>query len=272
MPNSTTLRLMLVGCGKMGTAMLQGWLDRALIEKAYIIDPNDIPPALTHDPKVHHITDLSKVNFSKLDMMILAVKPQIMSDICKNIAPHTPENLPILSIAAGQSLDKIGKYFKENQPVIRAMPNTPAAIGKGITAAITNHSVSHETKRKAEAILRGSGDLLWLDNEPLMDSVTALSGSGPAYVFYLIEVMASAGENIGLPKDQAMQLARQTVIGAAALAEIDTSTLACTLRENVTSPNGTTQAALDVLMDGRLQALFDEALSAAKARSVDLSQ
>lgn len=272
MLDTAPLRLMLVGCGKMGAAMLKGWLDLGLIETTHILDPNGIPADMAHDPKLHHITDINQLDFTTLDMMILAVKPQIIGDICQDLAPHTPETLPILSIAAGQSLEKIGGYFKQNQPLIRAMPNTPAAIGKGITAAITNHSVSHETKCKAEAILRRCGDLIWLENEPLMDSVTALSGSGPAYIFHLIEVMAQTGENIGLDKDQAMQLARQTVIGAASLAEADSTSSASTLRENVTSPNGTTQAALDILMDGRLQALFDEALNAAKIRSIELSK
>ena len=153
------------------------------------------------------------------------------------------------------------------------MPNTPAAIGEGVTVAVANSHVTEEQKRQADALLRATGEVRWIENEAKMDAVTALSGSGPAYVFLLIETLAKAGENQGLPAEMAMRLARQTVIGSAALAERDAAIPAATLRQNVTSPGGTTAAALKVLMDsGEMQALFDRALDAATRRSRELSK
>ena len=152
------------------------------------------------------------------------------------------------------------------------MPNTPAAIGKGMTVAVANSNVSLENSNKAKDLLKTTGKFEWADEEEMMDAVTALSGSGPAYVFHLIEMLAKAGAENGLPENLAMTLARQTVIGAAALAEAEPQTKPETLRENVTSPGGTTEAALRILMDGRAQSLLNETLAAAKHRSEELSE
>ncbi|NQZ13365.1 MAG: pyrroline-5-carboxylate reductase [Alphaproteobacteria bacterium] len=262
--------ILLAGCGKMGSAMVQGWISKNLLKHTYILDPNGLPDELQGNDCISLETP-ENIDFSTIDLVVLAVKPQIMADVCATMKPHINENTPLLSIAAGQSITGLQSYFQENQPVIRSMPNTPAAIGKGITAAITSHTVSHETKSLAEQLLQASGDIIWLDDEAYMDAVTALSGSGPAYVFYLIEIMTQAGKDIGLSAQHAEKLARQTVIGASALAETENQTSAATLRENVTSPGGTTAAALDKLMDGRMQELFTEALTAAKDRSIELS-
>lgn len=271
MPLSQPLNIVLVGCGKMGSSMMQGWLKNDLIKHSFILDPNGISEELKGNEKLTHAQTVADIDMSTINLIILAVKPQLMEAVCKDLAPHIPATIPLLSIAAGQSIRRITKYFLENQPVIRSMPNTPAAIGKGITAAITNHNVSHETKQAVTALLKSSGDLIWLNDEAQMDAVTALSGSGPAYIFHIIETLTRSGVHIGLSEAHATQLARQTVIGAAHLAEAQNQTPACVLRENVTSPNGTTAAALDKLMDGRLQDIYDEALSAAKARSIELS-
>lgn len=271
MPNNRPLRIVLVGCGKMGSSMMQGWLKNNLIESAYILDPHGISEELKGNDKLTHAQSTADIDMSVIDLIVLAVKPQIMETVCQDLAPHVPETTPILSIAAGQSIASITQYFKENQPVIRSMPNTPASIGKGITAAITSHAVSHETKLATTALLTSSGELVWLKDESQMDAVTALSGSGPAYIFHLIEVMTQSGIKLGLSEDQAIQLARQTVIGAAHLAEAQSDTPAAILRENVTSPGGTTAAALEKLMDGRLQDIYDDALNAAKERSIELS-
>lgn len=271
MPNIRPLHIVLVGCGKMGSSMMQGWLKNNLIESATILDPHGISEELKSSDKLVHAQTAADIDMSVIDLIALAVKPQIMKVVCNDLSPHVPETTPILSIVAGQSIARITKYFKENQPVIRSMPNTPAAIGKGITAAISNHSVSHETEKAVTALLTSSGELVRLDDESQMDAVTALSGSGPAYIFHLIEVMTQSGIKLGLSEEQAIQLARQTVIGAAHLAEAQSETPASNLRENVTSPGGTTAAALEKLMDGRLQDIYDEALSAAKARSIELS-
>lgn len=256
----------------MGASMLQGWLSKNLVQTAYIIDPNGVPEYFTGNKRVIHESNIDALPFKDIDLVILAIKPQIMAQICKELADHIHEATPLLSIAAGQSLSGMAQHFKEGQPIIRSMPNTPAAIGAGMSAAISNHTVSHETKALVQALLRASGEFIWLDNEPLMDAVTALSGSGPAYVFHLIETLSKAGERIGLSAEQAAIMARQTVIGSASLAAHDSKTTPSELRKNVTSPGGTTEAALKVLMDGRLQDIYDEALLAAKNRGIELSK
>lgn len=268
---STRYHIALVGCGKMGASMMHGWLKNDLIGHGYCLDPNGLPDPFQQEKRVSLLPHPGDLKSLALDLIILAVKPQIMPTVCGDIASYIGETTPILSIAAGQSIATIAKYLHPDQPIIRAMPNTPAAIGKGMTAAITGQNVSRETKSSITALIECSGDLVWLDNETQMDAVTALSGSGPAYVFHLIEVMAEAGINLGLPSDQAQQLARQTVIGAAYLADDQKDLSARVLRENVTSPGGTTAAALDVLMDGRLQDIYNEALLAAKNRCLALS-
>ncbi|PZQ45538.1 MAG: pyrroline-5-carboxylate reductase, partial [Micavibrio aeruginosavorus] len=164
------------------------------------------------------------------------------------------------------------KRFGEQQPIVRAMPNTPASIGKGMSVAGAAHGTSEDIMLTAHKLLSALGLVEWVKDEGLLDPVTAVSGSGPAYVFYLIEALAEAGLQAGLDKDFAMTLARQTVVGAAALAEHDAEIPAHRLRENVTSPNGTTAAALSVLMDGRLQDVMNEAVAAATKRGKELSK
>ena len=269
--HNAPLRIILIGCGKMGSAMMHNWIGSGRLEYAEILDPNEPDETLTQHQQVDHITNFADLSLDKAHVVILATKPQIMDDICKELKEHLPEDMPILSIAAGKSISYFEKQFGKDTPIIRTMPNTPAAIGKGITALCANDATQENHKNIANALMYGLGEALWVDDEALIDSVTAVSGSGPAYVFHLIEVMAKAGEKAGLSTEQSMRLARQTVIGASALAEHEATETAQTLRQNVTSPNGTTQAALDVLMDGRLQALFDEAILAAQKRSKELS-
>lgn len=260
-------KVILAGCGKMGGALLRGWISAALQIRLSVIEPHDITiPNVTH---FRTIEDASTA-LRDADTVILAVKPQVMADVCARIAPLTRRETLFLSIAAGQSLSTLEKHLGENRPIIRAMPNTPAAIGKGMTACVANAQVTADQKKLAAQLLETAGRVEWLDHESLMDAVTALSGSGPAYLFYLMEVMAESGRKIGLPENLATILARQTVIGAAALAETDPDTAAATLRQNVTSPGGTTEAALKILMDGRMQSLFDDALRAARDRGREL--
>lgn len=255
----------LIGCGKMGGAMLRGWRAAAIARKIFVIEPNGLPDEFHNQPDIY-LTD----SISECDAVILAVKPQIINDICQSICPHAATL--VLSIAAGQKLDNFKHHFGAAQPVIRAMPNTPAAIGQGISVAVASRNVSPNQKALAQSLLSAIGRVEWISDESLMDAVTALSGSGPAYVFYLIEVLARAGAASGLPPDFAMTLARQTVIGSAALAAAEPGTPASTLRKNVTSPGGTTEAALNVLMqDHALEELFTLALQAASRRSRELS-
>ncbi len=260
----------LIGCGKMGGAMLRSWLDNDLIGHVNIIKPSPPSEEFLTDNRVFHTTS-SMDHIIEDDLLVLATKPQTLKDACENLAQNISQKTAVLSIAAGQSLTNIESLFSEQQPIIRVMPNTPAAIGKGMNIATANSATTQDQMRITTDLLNACGICQWIEDEGLMDAVTALSGSGPAYVFYLIEMMAKSGEEIGLPPEMAQTLARQTVIGSAALAEHSPETSASDLRVNVTSPGGTTQAALEVLMDGRMQEIMHEALNAAKKRSIDLN-
>lgn len=282
---SKSLEVWLIGCGKMGTAMLQGWLSQNISAVNYIIDPTGAPDIAQSNERVQHFTDLDALSAKatpKPDCIVLAVKPQIMDEVCltlkntleraelSNPTEASPSRPFVLSIAAGKSLSYFSERLPKDMPVIRSMPNTPAAIGKGITAAIGNSFINETHKHIATKLLSVSGLLEWVENEELFHAITALSGSGPAYVFLLIETLKKSGIACGLPEKLAEKLARQTVIGAASLAESDPGTQASVLRQNVTSPGGTTEAALNVLMDGRLDDIFAEGLKAAALRSKDL--
>ncbi len=263
----------LVGCGRMGGAMLRGWLNSDIDAHYVVVEPNGEPEFIKSEERVTFADSAQGIaqSAAQSDICILAVKPQVMKAICEVLAPLISKECLILSIAAGQTIANFENYFGSDQPIIRVMPNTPAAIGKGMSVAVANPHASDEQKALTTQILECSGKAEWIDDEDLMNAVTAVSGSGPAYIFYLIEALAKAGENAGLDQNTAMTLARPTVVGSAALAENDADTPASTLRENVTSPNGTTQAALDVLMDGRMQEIFNEALLAAKKRGEELA-
>ena len=261
----------LVGCGKMGGAMMRSWLNNNLIQKISVFEPSDLPDAFSSNPVVNHETSYQGQAIES-DILILAIKPQILKEAAATIAQNLSEDTVVLSIAAGQSISSLETIFGTDRPIVRVMPNLPASIGKGIGAAITNSLVTTEQKEMAENLLQASGETIWIEDESLMDSVTALSATGAAYIFYLIETMAQAGESLGLSHENSMQLARQTVIGSAALAEHAPETSAATLRKNVTSPGGTTQAALEILMDGRFQDLITESLKAAKNRSIELNK
>ena len=204
------------------------------------------------------------------DLVVLAVKPQMMADVLAGAAFIGGAETSWLSIAAGLSTQKLSAMLGGEAKILRAMPNTPAAIGMGITALFSCPDVPGEMRALSEQLLHASGQVVLLEDEKLMDAVTALSGSGPAYVFLLAEAMAAAGHRLGLPEDMAMQLAIQTIKGAGALMAADASPPAI-LRENVTSKGGTTAAALSVLMqEGRMTTLLDEALDAAARRAAEL--
>ena len=257
----------LIGCGNMGSALLKGWQSTDLDARYSVIEPHDI--AAINVDHYRLILEAEKT-IQATDMIIIAVKPQIMTALCTDLKNILPPTTPILSIAAGKTLSNYADYFTAQQPVIRAMPNTPAAIGKGITVMMANAHITAEHKALAEDLMITAGPCEWINDESLMNAVTALSGSGPAYIFHLIETLTEAGEHIGLSRDLAEKLARQTVIGSASLAEHQPEISAVKLREMVTSPGGTTEAALNVLMDKRLENLYKEALQAAKDRGEEL--
>ncbi len=272
MPTPSSLAL--VGCGKMGGALLQGWIARNTASHYYVLDPAGLPEAFdSHTPGLITFFDnpaLFAAARPAAPVWVMAVKPQIMDEVCETIRKAVAPETLILSIAAGQSIAGFQRRFGAAQPVIRAMPNLPAAIGAGITVVCPAARVSAAQKTRAQELLTAVGAVEWIADENLLDAVTALSGSGPAYVFLLIETLTAAGRDLGLAPDLAAKLARQTVIGSALLAQADNAE-AATLRQNVTSPGGTTEAALKVLMAEKgLSWLLAEALEAAARRSREL--
>ncbi len=205
------------------------------------------------------------------DVIVLAVKPQTMQDIINNIADQFEHNSPlILSIAAGIRLSALSTWMQKDLPITRVMPNTPALIQAGAAALYANEMVSPEQRELAEMIMRSVGVAVWLEDEALMDVVTALSGSGPAYFFLLMEVMENVAVDMGLNQKQARLLTLETAFGAAKMA-IESNLDAATLRHQVTSPGGTTEQALNVLTDGKFGELFHKALTAAYQRSIELA-
>lgn len=263
--------VVLVGAGKMGLALVRGWLGAGLRPDALtLVDPQPQDAAITL-AREEGVALVGTLPDHAARVVVLAVKPQILPVVLPDLTRTVSGQTLVVSIAAGISLATLLGGLTTHR-VVRAMPNTPAQIGQGMTGAVAAPGISSEDLELAEDLLAAAGELLWFDDETRIDQVTAVSGSGPAYVFHMVEALAAAGEAEGLAPEDAMQLARQTVIGAAALLDAD-ATDAATLRQNVTSPNGTTAAALDVLMakDG-LTALMKRAVAAARKRSEDLGK
>jgi len=260
--------LVLLGCGKMGSALLAGWLHRGLDPSSvHVLDPH--PSDWLHRQGVRLNADIVEPPA----IVLVAVKPQLMQAALPWVDRFGNGATLFISIAAGTTLAALEDALGAKTPVIRTMPNTPAAAGKGITALIGNAYATPEQMMLAEGLMSAVGQTVRLKDEAQMDAVTALSGSGPAYVFHLIECMAAAGEAEGLAPELALQLAKATVTGAGYLAE-HSEEAPGQLRENVTSPNGTTAAALSVLMDADagLAPLMHLAIGAAALRSQELSR
>jgi pyrroline-5-carboxylate reductase len=262
--------VVLVGAGKMGFAMARGWVAAGLPPgQLVLVDPQPAPAVVDYASKTG-VRLLDSPAGVLTHVLVLAVKPQVMKTVMAEIAPVVGKHTLVLSIAAGVLIETI-KAGLGTERIVRAMPNTPAQVGKGISGAV-GPGASASDRQTAEALLQAAGQVVWVDSEARLDAVTAVSGSGPAYVFYMVEALAVAGMRQGLEPAQAMQLARQTVIGAAALMEADPQPVSV-LRENVTSPKGTTAAALKVLMapDG-LEDLMDRTVRAARKRSEELGR
>ncbi|MFV3387063.1 pyrroline-5-carboxylate reductase [Pseudomonas sp. NY15364] len=204
------------------------------------------------------------------DLVVLAVKPQIMKTVCQDLAPHLAPNQVIISIAAGISCASLENWLGQ-RPVVRCMPNTPALLRQGVSGLFANARVSAAQKAQAEEVLSAVGLALWLDEEAQLDAVTAVSGSGPAYFFLLIEAMTAAGEQLGLPRETATRLSIHTALGAARMAS-ESDVDAAELRRRVTSPNGTTEAAIKTFQAGGFEALVQQALNAAANRSAELAE
>jgi pyrroline-5-carboxylate reductase len=265
-------KLLLVGCGKMGGALLAGWLGRDMSRANVVVVEPYGGDALREQFGVKVIESLEELESAFIpNIIVFAVKPQAMDDIVPLYAEFVQPETMFLSIAAGKPSSYFEKLLGDGAAIVRSMPNTPAAVGRGITVAFGNATVSGAQKSVATKLLEAVGEVGWVDGEGLMDAVTAVSGSGPAYVFLMIECLAKAGIEVGLDPDLAERLARATVAGSGELAR-QWSESAATLRENVTSPGGTTAAALEVLMaeDG-LQKLMSRAVEAAEERSRELA-
>ncbi len=257
----------------MGGALLSGWIESGLIapRKLVILDPAPGPHAIyAIERGAKHITDVVDIPKS-VQTVLLAVKPQLFSDIGSPLGAALSPKAMIVSVLAGTSLRRLDEAFG-GRIIVRVMPNTPAAIGAGISAIFADPKVPPDRLKEAEDLLKSAGDVVFVDSEMALNAVTAISGSGPAYVFHLVEALEAGAKDLGLPQDVAEKLARQTVIGSAKLLE-STDDSPATLRRNVTSPNGTTQAALDVLMsEVGLSKLLIMAVRAAFARAKQLAK
>ena len=258
--------IVIVGCGKMGSALLKGWLAEGLDpNEITIIDPNP------SDWLIKQTVRLNKTLPINPSIVLIAVKPQVMPDVVPKLKKLGNSKTLFISIAAGTSISYFQRILGNQTPIVRAMPNTPASIGKGITAIIANAYVSDIELKATEKLLSSVGEIVSLDSEEQMDAVTAVSGSGPAYVFHLIEALADAGQANGLNAELSMTLAKATVAGAGLLAEKSNED-PTNLRINVTSPGGTTAAALRILMDQDtgFNSLLLKAVEAASNRSKEL--
>jgi pyrroline-5-carboxylate reductase len=262
--------LVLLGAGRMGGAMLEGWHRLGLkFDQVIALEPEPAPEIITLGQRGLRINPA--LDMVAASAIVVAVKPQIAPQVLPTLKPLVRDDTVVISIMAGRTLGFLEQALPAQAAVVRAMPNTPASIGRGITVAVPNARVSAAQRGLADQLLRATGAVEWVADEALMDAVTAVSGSGPAYVFLLAESLARAGAAAGLPADLAARLARATVAGAGEL--LHRSSLdAATLRQNVTSPGGTTAAALDVLMrpDG-LDPVMNRAIAAATRRSRELA-
>ena len=265
--------LLLVGCGKMGGALLTGWLQGGLVrDQVLIVEPFEAARDALAEQGLRVVASTAEVDPAfQPKVVVLAVKPQQMEPVLAVCRPLLGSQSVVLSIAAGVTLARYQAGLGTDTAIVRAMPNTPAAVGRGISVLVANRKTADQDRAICEALMEAAGEVAWVDDEALMDPVTAVSGGGPAYVFLLIETLAEAGAQAGLPADLAARLARVTVAGAGELVH-QASEAPSTLRENVTSPGGTTLEALKILMaEEGLQPLMTRAIAAASRRSRELA-
>ncbi len=264
--------LLLVGCGKMGNAMLSGWLESGIAAAGIVVvEPMGTPAPFTQEVDVKFVSNPDELSLGfNPEVIVFAVKPQQMDEVAPVYARFCNSDTVFLSIAAGKDIDYFSKKLSD-AAIVRAMPNTPAAIGQGITVCCSNDCTSVQQQELCRKLLAATGEAVVVDDEALIDAVTALSGGGPAYVFLLIECLSEAGVAMGLPRPLSERLALVTVAGSGQLA-IGGKEPPAKLRENVTSPGGTTLEALNILMaeDG-MQPLITRAIAAATARSRELA-
>ena len=267
------INLAFIGGGNMARSLIGGLLnDGLLADRIWVADPNPTTLEGIRDDFAAHTTSDNAEAVRQAQVVILAVKPQQIKSVAQELASTIGSNHPlVISIAAGIREQNLRSWLGEGVAIVRTMPNTPALVRSGATVMFANNAVNKEQKNLAESILRAVGMTLWIEDENLMDAVTALSGSGPAYFFLIMDAMQNAGEQLGLPGNTARLLTLQTALGAAKMALESTEELT-ELRQRVTSPGGTTERAIHVLQDHHLDKIFDEALRAAHQRSIELAK
>lgn len=264
--------LVLLGAGKMGGAMLEGWLRIGMDPKGIsLIDPKPSDEMVALAAEKGMAINPDPQSLSSVDVLVLATKPQMLDTAAPAVQALIRPQTLLISILAGKTLGDLSARLPNATAMIRAMPNLPASVQRGATAAAAGPGVTSAQRAMAGALLGSIGIVEWLESETLIDAVTAVSGSGPAYVFHLVECLAAAGKAAGLPEDIAERLARATVEGAGEM--LHQSPLSpATLRQNVTSPAGTTAAGLEVLMaENGLKPLIVKTVAAAKRRAEELS-
>lgn len=265
-------KLAFIGGGNMARSLIGGLIaSNIAAEQIHVADQNVATlESLTQRYPVQTFAS-NREAIQGADVIILAVKPQQLQDVIREISTDTQENQLFISIAAGIRVDDIDRWLdKPRASIVRAMPNTPALVEAGATALFANEHVTHQQHELAESILRACGVAIWLTDEKHMDAVTALSGSGPAYFFLVMEAMENAAVELGLPPETARLLCLETAFGAAKMA-LESGESASTLRQQVTSPGGTTERAIHELEDGGLHGLFENALVAAALRARELA-
>jgi len=265
-------RIAFIGCGNMGSSLMGGLLadgyDKTLITGA---EPDPARRSMaTQQYDIEMFADAESA-ITGANIIVLAIKPQIMADVCEKIRSALQQDVLIISLAAGIELKSLAQWLGEQQAIIRVMSNTPALIGAGASALVANKKAGTAKRNQAETIMRSVGITMWLKDEALINAVTAVSGSGPAYFFLIMEVIQKAAMSLGLDKDQARLLTLQTALGAARMALESESDIE-QLRHQVTSPGGTTEQALSVLTGASLEQIFADALKAARDRSAELSE
>lgn len=269
----STSRIAFIGAGNMAASLIGGLRAQGLAaDRIHASDPGaDQRAKLAAEHGIALYADNADA-VAGADIVVLAVKPQVMRSVCEQLGPHLPAHVLVVSIAAGITCASLAAWLggEAPRPIVRCMPNTPALLRQGVSGLYANPAVSAAQRQQAEELLSAVGVALWLDEEHQLDAVTAVSGSGPAYFFLLIEAMTAAGAQLGLPRDVAERLTLQTALGAARMA-LDGDTDAAELRRRVTSPNGTTEAAIKTFQAGGFEALVQHALEAAARRSAELA-
>ncbi|MCP4595193.1 pyrroline-5-carboxylate reductase [Neptuniibacter sp.] len=269
---STQPTLAFIGAGNMARAIIGGLIANGYpAEKIWASEPQEDRLSDLAEQGLKTTTENNEA-VREADVVVLAVKPQVLKAVAEDIAPAVQDSQPLLvSIAAGIMSTSMDRWLGGNTSIVRCMPNTPALVQTGASGLYANTQVTPEQKQQAETILKATGITLWVDEESQLDAVTAVSGSGPAYYFLVMEAMIEAGKKLGLSDEVATQLTLQTAQGAAKMAQ-SSDVDPAELRRRVTSPNGTTEQAIKRFLDGGLPQLFDEALQACNDRSVELAQ